>query len=1201
MYLLDLPPEAIDSRRFEEASESGRSRLAAGDPVGAAHELRSALQLWRGAGLPDLTGVPGAAASVARLQSLRLSTLADRIDAESLLGRHSRLIPELQDLVRRHPLHERFIGQLMTSLYWEGRQAEALAVYATAADRLGDELGIDPGPVLRDLHGRLLRQELGPIGSVPWRETDSESTVSAGSGPGPVARLARASLLSQGSDSALLETEFGSKGGPGGAPGRIPGQRSGTVPIHRGGGPSFAEGSWSAAQVGPVSEGFGQAAVFRRARREIPGAVGAGLLSGADRGTPDGSGPRGAGESALAVAPPHPRSAPEAFRPGVPNGLPPEPPGRQHDGPGTSWGVPAVPGCSVHGDDMPDLGLVPSIGTKRTAFGAAFGTGTVGRGGELETALELLRDPDVRLVTFVGPGGAGKTRLAAQVVARRMAERGRHPDSGQAGTGSAPRVLVIPLSGTDGGTTLAARLRRVLGVAPDTPAEPPLLTVCRALAATPCLLVLDDLDADAHADASSGSGRAGADGLGGMRQSCENAGGTDELAGAVATVTELLTRVGGLRVLATSRRPLGVAGERVIGLGPLHLPWAWSGAADVETVRAAEAVRLFRERARAVLPAFEVTGQNAGPVSGLCRTLDGLPLALELAAARTRSRTPDGIADDLAAQAAAAQANPGGVPGAMSGVAPGAMPGAVLGAVLDWTTGLLDETERLVLSQLSVFVGGATLDAAERVCGPVPGPGQVIDVIGRLADKNLLLIDETGRLGMLSPVREHARRLLAADPEAEAACADRHAAYFAETADALPPMTDRWFDPAGNPAGAASAGRPSGSHHRAIEFDNLHAAAAHAETRDGEVFSRLTVALLDHGPGTGRWELGDAPAWLARAQVARPTARTGARLLLAAGGLALFGGSPARAAEILGRVPAGATTGEAGAVTAIRVALMRAVVARTQGHAQRALTELEPAVEGLRGVRGLPDVLWHAVVNAHADVLDDLGRTAQAIGYWQRSRHRAAAGGDPARLASPLAMLALAAQDRGEERLARVLIGQACAAAGGGGPAIRAGVAVAEGVIELRHGDPYRAVDPLRSALRETHRGGLFFMLPRIVALLGAAHRPHDPERAAALLAASSAWCAQRGIVIGGHRERGLIERAETGLTGVHPNTGADTGVNPIADVGAGRPGDAVRRAAARGAAVPFGSLAGVCRLDPAQAPGPKLIDLTGDVPRILS
>jgi len=1092
MYLLDLPPEAIDSRRFELAGESGRARLQAGDPAGAARELRAALDLWRGASLPDLVGVPGAAASVARLQSLRLSVLADRIDAESLLGQHSRLIPQLQDLVRRYPLNERFVGQLMTSLYWDGRQAEALATYAAAADRLGDELGIDPVPVLRELHGRLLRQEVGPTATtgpadLPKPESDSAVPFARGFGrriappwseaaSGPVKSplpepefgscpgTLPTSVLIPGPRSADLRAPRSDSGADGHGIGALPGQHR-DFPLHRSAGPDDA----------PATNGFGSSGY---------GPSGGSALEAGPGGRPGAGGRTG----------PAPLGR-EPVRRAVPRPACPVEPA-----------APVLPGHADLPDPMvADVALdAPSElpgGLGRPAFGTAPTAGTIGRAGELEAGLDLLCRPDVRLLTLVGPGGAGKSRLAAQLITRHLTEGCARPDP-------APRVLVVPLRATGAEDVpvdrenLAVRLARLLGAVPDTPGQDPAETVCRSLAAGPALLVLDDLD--------------------------------DVGVERTATLTRLLTEVGGLRVLATARRPLGIPGEHVVGLGPLPLPWAGCGPQDLPTVRAADAVRLFRDRARAVSPAFEVAEENAAAVGRLCRIVDGLPLALELVAARSREHRPAEIADDLATALAAL---------------PPRAPGEALNAVLDWSVGLLDETERLVFAQLSVFAGGATLEAAERVCGPVPPPGQVIDVIGRLADKNLLLIDESGRLGLLAPVHAQARRMLAADPEQQIACADRHAAYFAEVADAVVPITDRWPD------------RPTWSG-PGPEHDNLAAAAAHAQRRGGEVFARLAVALLDHGHPTGRWDGHGVTDWLNRAQAHRPTARTGARLLLAAGGLSLLGGDPGAAERILARIPAGAATGEVGPVTAVRVALIRALVARSLGSPSRALAELQAALTRMRATRSVPDGLWHAVVCSLADVLDDLGRTGEAIGHWQRARHRAAADGDPARLAYPLSRLAGSAQERGEGELAEVLLAQATTAAATAGPGTRAQVAQAAGVVQLLSGADQAAQASLRLALRAAHACGQFVLLPQITGLLAAAHRPVDPHRAAALLAAAAAWSSSGGPAVVGRRVAELIEAARVDL----PVDGPEA--------------EAIARSAARGAALPFGSLRGVLQID---------------------
>jgi DNA-binding SARP family transcriptional activator len=163
-YLLQVPPEALDLHRFEQKAAAGRAALAAGDPVTARRELRCALSLWRGPALNDLVGA-AAEAQRARLEGRRLGALADRLDAETALGQDAAIVPELQELVRRHPFEERFVGQLMTALYRCGRQADALAEYSAAGQRLTGDLGVQPGPGLRELHAEVLRHgnSLAPV------------------------------------------------------------------------------------------------------------------------------------------------------------------------------------------------------------------------------------------------------------------------------------------------------------------------------------------------------------------------------------------------------------------------------------------------------------------------------------------------------------------------------------------------------------------------------------------------------------------------------------------------------------------------------------------------------------------------------------------------------------------------------------------------------------------------------------------------------------------------------------------------------------------------------------------------------------------------------------------------------------------------------------------------------------------------------
>ncbi len=159
-YRLAVAPEAVDLARFERLAERGHA-LRGTDPAAAAQVLTEALTLWRGEPLADLGG--SADGMRARLEARRLAAAADLVDAELSRGRHAAVLPDLEELVRRHPLDEGLVARLMTALYRSGRQADALAAYAAATARLDEELGVEPGGELRALHQQVLRQELpGP-------------------------------------------------------------------------------------------------------------------------------------------------------------------------------------------------------------------------------------------------------------------------------------------------------------------------------------------------------------------------------------------------------------------------------------------------------------------------------------------------------------------------------------------------------------------------------------------------------------------------------------------------------------------------------------------------------------------------------------------------------------------------------------------------------------------------------------------------------------------------------------------------------------------------------------------------------------------------------------------------------------------------------------------------------------------------------
>ena len=208
-YMLCVAPGALDAERFEELSREGTAALARGDPEHAAARLRDALQLWRGPPLADLAYHPALAEEAARLEAARMLAVEERIDADLARGRHVDVIAELDALTAQHPLDERLRAQQILALYRAGRQADALAAYRDARERLVDELGIEPGPSLRRLHQAVLAQdaELGgtdPLPVVPpavaWARR--HAGVLIGAGALMIATAVIALLVTGGGDAA---------------------------------------------------------------------------------------------------------------------------------------------------------------------------------------------------------------------------------------------------------------------------------------------------------------------------------------------------------------------------------------------------------------------------------------------------------------------------------------------------------------------------------------------------------------------------------------------------------------------------------------------------------------------------------------------------------------------------------------------------------------------------------------------------------------------------------------------------------------------------------------------------------------------------------------------------------------------------------------------------------------------------------------
>jgi DNA-binding SARP family transcriptional activator len=175
-YSVRVDDGELDLDRFERLVREGRERLGAGDAEAAVQSLEAALELWRGPALAEFGSEPFARDAGARLEEARLAAIEDRIEAELALGRHARVVSELEELVARHPLRERLRGQLMLALYRSDRQAEALEVYRRTREKLVDELGIDPSAGLQELERAILRQDPSlQVGRRPPKPDDGAS------------------------------------------------------------------------------------------------------------------------------------------------------------------------------------------------------------------------------------------------------------------------------------------------------------------------------------------------------------------------------------------------------------------------------------------------------------------------------------------------------------------------------------------------------------------------------------------------------------------------------------------------------------------------------------------------------------------------------------------------------------------------------------------------------------------------------------------------------------------------------------------------------------------------------------------------------------------------------------------------------------------------------------------------------------------
>jgi predicted ATPase/class 3 adenylate cyclase len=382
-----------------------------------------------------------------------------------------------------------------------------------------------------------------------------------------------------------------------------------------------------------------------------------------------------------------------------------------------------IPGLPAEFPALRSLNRTPNnLPTPVTSF--------IGRERELDEGRRLLAG--TRLLTLTGPGGTGKTRLSIQIAAASSDD-------------FADGVFFVPLAPIVDPGLVATTIAHTMGIS-LAGTRPAFDELSEALRDKTTLLVLDNFE---------------------------------QIQAAATQVNDLLKAAPRLKLLVTSRGALRVYGEQEMPVPPLALPDAGAQTSP-EALTQYEAVRLFIERARATRPDFKVTSENAPAVAGICARLDGLPLAIELAAARVGLLTPQKIYERLENSLSALGSGPRDLPARQQ----------TLRGAISWSYDLLDEGSRRLLRRMACFAGGAALDQIEAVCGPADDLGiDVLEGVEALVAQSLLRQRESDgepRFWMLQTIREYARERLDETPEAQQ-IARRHAcAYLALAEDAAP-------------------------------------------------------------------------------------------------------------------------------------------------------------------------------------------------------------------------------------------------------------------------------------------------------------------------------------------------------------------------------------------------------------------------------